>query len=75
MAAVLFAIVASPQLFTFMQGLLGGLFRVANPGGSPTIAGLLLHAVVYGLLVYLLMHRKKRGCAAGAGQLRTYGSY
>ncbi len=73
MSAVLFAIVASPQLFAIMQGLLGGLFRVASPSGLPTLAGLILHAVVYGLIVYGLMYTKKKRCAAG--ELRRYGSY
>lgn len=72
MSAVLFAIVASPQLFQIMQGLLGGLFRVATPSGTPTLAGLILHAIVYGVLVYGIMHLKKR---RGGGELRRYGSY
>jgi len=75
MAALLFAVIASPQLFGIMQGLLGSLFRVAAPGGVPTLAGLALHAVVYGLVVYFIMHAKKR--CGRAGQLRryAYGSY
>lgn len=59
MAAVLFAVVASPQLFSLMQSLLGGLFRVASSAGTPTLAGLILHAVVYGLLSFGLMHLKR----------------
>jgi len=60
-SAILFAIVASPQLFAVMQSLLGGLFRVASPSGAPTLAGLILHAVVYGLLVYAIMQLKRGG--------------
>ncbi len=57
-SAALFAVIASPQLFAFMQSLLGGLFRVASPSGAPTLAGLALHALVYGLIVYIFMHRR-----------------
>lgn len=60
MAAVLFFIVASPQLFSLMQQLLGGLVRIAAPGGSPTTAGLVVHAAVYGFAVYALMKRDER---------------
>lgn len=74
MAGALFAVVGSPQLYGLMQSLLGGLFRVADAGGAPTLAGLLLHAVVYGLLVYAIMLFKRR---CGGGELRRYpyGSY
>ena len=59
-SAALFAIVASPQLFAFVQSLVGGLFRVASASGAPTLAGLALHSVVYGLIVYAFMHHKRR---------------
>lgn len=66
-AAILFAIVASPATYGLTQSLFGGLFKVAS-GGAPTIAGLLLHAVVYGLLAYAIMwlHRPASGCGCGA---------
>ena len=60
MAALLFAIVSSPQLYSFMQALLGGIFRVATQSGAPTFAGLLLHSVVFGLITFALMKYKKR---------------
>jgi ammonia channel protein AmtB len=59
-AAALFAVVASPQLFAFMNALLGGLVRVTTAGGAPTLAGLILHSVVYGLIVYVFMHNNKK---------------
>ena len=74
MAAALFAVVASPQLFGVVQNLLGGLVRVTS-GGVPTLPGLLLHAAVYGLIVYLLMHRKQRCGASGELRRYPYGSY
>lgn len=60
LAAALFAVVASPQLFGVMQGLLGGLFRVASASGTPTAAGLALHAAVYGALTFAIMCLAKR---------------
>lgn len=53
-AALLFALVASPFMYNLVQTLLGRFVTVAK-GGCPTMAGLLLHSVVYGILVYLLM--------------------
>lgn len=59
MSALLFIVIASPELFGLMQSLLGGLARVATPGGVPTAFGLLLHGAVFGLVVYAMMQRKK----------------
>ena len=75
-SALLFAVIASPQLFAVMQGLLGGLVRVTGASGVPTWAGLVLHSVVFGVVVYAWMHVAKRG-GCGGGQLRRYpyGSY
>ena len=66
-AAILFAIVASPATYSLTQGLLGGLFKVTS-NGVPTVAGLLLHAVVFGLLAYLIMciAKPSNGCECGA---------
>lgn len=70
-AAILFAIVASPATYGLTQRLFGGLFKVAS-NGTPTVAGLLLHALVYGLLAYAIMwlHRPASGCGCGACQWR-----
>ena len=68
-SAALFAVVASPQLFGLTQRLLGGLFRVASASGSPTLAGLALHAAVYGLAVYAFMHFRGRRDGFGEGEV------
>jgi hypothetical protein len=60
LAALLFIVIASPELFGVMQNLLGGLVKVASPGGVPTAAGLVLHALVYGLISYGMMSYKPR---------------
>lgn len=59
MAGLLFVVLASPEVFGFMQKIAGGLFRVAN-AGVPTAAGLLLHAFVYGLVTFGLMYLPRR---------------
>lgn len=68
-AALLFAVIASPALYNLVQQLLGWLVTVAV-NGRPTLAGLLLHSVVYGLVVYFLMYRKQNKKYAP-----VYGSY
>ena len=61
MAGLLFAIVASPQLFQVMQSILGGLVTIASSSGVPTFLGLVLHSAVYAIIVYFLMYYKKEG--------------
>jgi hypothetical protein len=45
-SALLFFIVANPELYKMTQFIFGPLFTVAN-NGCPTIYGLLLHTVVF----------------------------
>lgn len=56
--AVLFFIVANPKVYSLVQGLLGGVVHVADSSGCPTQEGVLVHAVVFGLVCYCL-------CACG----------
>ena len=59
-AALLFLIVANPATYRLVQMIFGGLFKVANAAtGCPSAMGLLLHAVVFGLLSYGLMMLKR----------------
>ncbi|MFZ9992989.1 MAG: hypothetical protein ACO3J6_11390 [Opitutales bacterium] len=59
-AALLFLIVANPATYRLVQMIFGALFKVANATtGCPSAAGLLLHAVVFGLLSYGLMMLKR----------------
>lgn len=53
-SAVLFLVIASPFMYNIVNMLLGKLIPIAY-NGCPTLAGLVIHAVVFGLLVYLLM--------------------
>ena len=53
-AAILFLIIASPIVYKIVQAIFGKLFTVAVDG-CPTTAGLFLHTLVFGVLVYVLM--------------------
>ena len=53
-SAVLFLVIASPLMYKLVQAIFGFLFTVAVDG-CPTVAGLVLHSVVFGVLVYVLM--------------------
>jgi hypothetical protein len=68
-AALLFLVVSSPAMYQLTQRLFGGACRLVAKGGAPTVAGLILHAVVFGLLVYLLMivQGRRDGFVDGAG--------
>jgi hypothetical protein len=55
-AAILFFIVANPVTYRFVQAIFGCFFKVANSStGCPTMLGLMLHALVFGLISYVLM--------------------
>lgn len=57
-AALVFLVISSPFMYKTTQMIFGKLFAVAV-NGCPTISGLLLHTVVYGLIVYILMVLQK----------------
>lgn len=55
-AGLLFAILASPFVFRFTNGLTAALgFEIADSEGCPNMIGIALHAVVFILIVRLLM--------------------
>ena len=56
--ALLFFVVANPKVYSLVQSLLGGVVTVADHSGCPTQEGVLVHAVVFGLVCYCL-------CACG----------
>ena len=59
-AALLFLIVANPATYRLVQMIFGRLFKVANATtGCPSAMGLVLHALVFGLLSYGLMMLKR----------------
>jgi threonine/homoserine/homoserine lactone efflux protein len=55
---VIFLLIANPYTYMIVQSLLGKFIKIASPSGCPTIAGLLVHAVVFTLLLRLVMDLK-----------------
>lgn len=53
-AAVLFLVISSPQLYNVTHSVVGNQLPLAV-NGCPTTAGLLVHTVVFGLVTYLVM--------------------
>ena len=53
-SAVLFFIIANPELYKMTQYVFGSLFTVAEKG-CPTISGLLLHTIVFFAGMFALM--------------------
>ena len=54
-SALVFFIVANPELYTMTQAVFGSWFQVSYPMGAATPAGLLLHTVVFFLAMWGLM--------------------
>jgi len=54
LAVVLFYLVSNPATYKLVESFLGRFFRTAR-NGSPTAAGLLVHAVVFGVLLMFLL--------------------
>ena len=54
-SALAFFFLASPQMFTFVNSILGSVIKIADPNGCPTQFGLILHTVVFLGLLYLMM--------------------
>jgi hypothetical protein len=57
-SAVLFFILASPPVYKLVDQLLGSIVRIADPAGCATTVGLFVHAIVFGLIIFGLMHLK-----------------
>lgn len=56
LSVIIFIIVSLPLTYKVTNGLLGGILgRLADSSGCPTTIGLIIHAIVFGLIVYLLM--------------------
>lgn len=53
-ASLAFLIVGSPVVYKFTDAKIGSLVKLdlATPAGTPTRSGLIIHAVVLGLLMY-----------------------
>lgn len=56
--ALIAFVIFNPVLFQAVQGILGRW--VASSDGCPTMMGLLLHVVLFGIIIYLLMKPYKK---------------
>lgn len=56
-SALLFYIIANPNLFKFMDKRVGGW--VSDPSGCPTLNGSLLHTMVFLVITYAVMNGKR----------------
>lgn len=54
-SAGLFFVVANPYTYDLTESLLGKFLKYTDSNGRPTQAGTFVHALVFGLLVYLIM--------------------
>lgn len=73
MLAILFFILASPEAFALVQALLGDVVRIANGNGVPTLAGLIVHALVFGTLVMVMMKMKYKKWRKKRWMKKKYG--
>lgn len=54
-SALVFFLLANPVTYKVVQNLIGGLVKIADTAGCPTLAGVGVHSVVYFLVLYGLM--------------------
>ena len=55
-SAILFFIIASPFVYKLVDQLFGSVVRIANASGCPTYVGVFVHSIVFGLIVFAMMH-------------------
>ncbi len=54
---IVFLIISLPFTYKLTNGLLGGIIgKLADESGCPTTLGLVVHSLVFGLIVWGLMH-------------------
>ncbi len=53
---IIFIVVSLPFTYRLTNRLLGGIIgKLADASGCPTTLGLIVHALVFGLIIYCLM--------------------
>jgi hypothetical protein len=56
---IIFIIVSLPITYRTTNRLFGGIIgKLANESGCPTLLGLIIHTIVFGIIIYGLMHIK-----------------
>lgn len=55
---VIFLIVVHPQTYRLVNHLLGNIVKISDKCGCPTMAGIVVHAIVFTLIVRYMMDIK-----------------
>ena len=53
---ILFALVSAPATYKLVQSVVGKVVKISDSNGCPTMEGLVLHTLVYGLLLNFLQN-------------------
>lgn len=55
-SVIIFLIISAPFTYKITNSILGNIIgKLADSSGCPTTLGLIIHAIVFGLIVYSLM--------------------
>jgi hypothetical protein len=53
---IIFIIISLPFTYKLTNSILGNIIgKLADPSGCPTTLGLIVHAIVFGLIIFCLM--------------------
>lgn len=55
-ATIAFFIISSPVVYRVVQSVLGSIVPIASPVGCPTLAGMIVHSIVFYIVAVLLLH-------------------
>jgi hypothetical protein len=55
LSMIIFIIISLPFTYKLTNNLLGGITPLADTSGCPTIFGILVHSIVFGIIIFLLM--------------------
>lgn len=59
MTTILFLIVTNPAMYRLTHKLVGKVVKISNRSGCPTLAGYLIHAVVFTFILRWMMNIDK----------------
>ena len=54
-SAIVFLIISYPYTYMVMNRLLGSFIQISSPSGCPTLVGILIHTIVFGLVIRGIM--------------------
>lgn len=53
--ALIFFLLSSPQVYLAINKLFGGLIKICEPSGSPSLTGLILQSILFCWIIYFIM--------------------